>query len=56
MRNQLSLPPNREYQARREIQLKETWALSLAWKGSNSPIRCDMLLTPHVENGIIPQG
>lgn len=46
IRNQLSLPPNRKYQARREIPHKETWALSLAWKGSNSPIRCNMLLTP----------
>lgn len=46
IRNQLSLPPNRKYQAGREIPHKETWALSLAWKRSNSPIRCNMLLTP----------
>ena len=46
IRNQLSLPPNRKYQARREIPHKETWALCLAWKSPNSPLRCDMLLTP----------
>lgn len=45
VRNLLSLPPNWKYQAPRETPHKEKWALCLAWKGPDSPIWCDVLLT-----------